>query len=74
MKDPNKQFLFAFTIASAVSGVIGWMFMTFATVRYVDARYDQVEERLKVIDERTWEMSGRKDPAPIGMKQIKAGR
>ncbi len=72
MKDPTRQVILAFTAASIVSGAIGWLFMTFATVAYVDAKYDPIEKRLELIDQRTWEMNGRKDPPPLGMKQVRA--
>ncbi len=73
MRDPTKQVVVAFTIASIISGAIGWLFMTFATVAYVDAKYSPIEERLRIIDERTWEMNGRRDPQPLGIKHKPKG-
>lgn len=73
-KDSTKQFAALFAVASAISTAISWLYIEFATIRYVDAKYDPVEKRLELIDQRTWEMSGRKDPPPLGMKRAPSGR
>jgi hypothetical protein len=64
---PIKLIIF---IGSTVGGVVSWLYLTFATIPWVDARFSPVERRLELIDQRTWEMNGRKDPPPLGSKPV----
>lgn len=69
-------------LIGAIAGVVAWALGTFATIPYVDAKHSEamgaiggtqtaitdIKDTLKVIDERTWEMSGRKAPMPKSLE------
>lgn len=70
----NLQSKVSIGLVVALSGLVSWLFATFATIQYVDAKVEghdkaiaDIKAMLNVIDQRTWEMSGRRAPLPVSL-------
>lgn len=66
----------AWTTVTALVSVMVYIFTTFATMTYVDGKVEtesnkiaRIEKVVDRIDERTWQLAGKKGPPPIGKKE-----
>jgi len=67
---------FAWMIGTALVSLVAYIFTTFATMTYVDGKVEtesnkiaRIEKVVDRIDERTWQLAGKKGPPPIGKKE-----